>query len=224
MADGGWRMAPSWATTLSDARKRHQCQPIAESPEQPHPRAARSKFTVRGVRASTSERLAISRRMVFATLVAGLLAAEAAHATESDIISIRPAQVLDVRSGKLRRDVIVQIQGERVLCVDSCSWDRTGWCERNRSPRAHPATRPDRRAAAWRVAADSTASPSPRLPPPPSAARTRFEPLRQIAPMRESFPRGAPEPRSARSRNAPVGGALSQADRRRSWECRLRVG
>jgi hypothetical protein len=56
---------------------------------------------------------------VFATLVAGLLAAEAAHATESDIISIRPAQVLDVRSGKLRRDVVVQIQGERVLCVDS---------------------------------------------------------------------------------------------------------
>jgi cytosine/adenosine deaminase-related metal-dependent hydrolase len=44
---------------------------------------------------------------------------EAARATESDIISIRPAQVLDVRSGKLRRDVVVQIQGERILSVDS---------------------------------------------------------------------------------------------------------
>jgi hypothetical protein len=52
---------------------------------------------------STPERIAISRGMVLATLVAGLLAAEAAVATESDIISIRPAQVLDVRNGKLRR-------------------------------------------------------------------------------------------------------------------------
>jgi imidazolonepropionase-like amidohydrolase len=57
--------------------------------------------------------------MAFAALASGLLVAEAWFAAEPDIISIRPAQVLDVRSGKLRRDVVVQIQGERILSVDS---------------------------------------------------------------------------------------------------------
>jgi imidazolonepropionase-like amidohydrolase len=57
--------------------------------------------------------------MAFAALASGLLVAEARFAAEPDIISIRPAQVLDVRSGKLRRDVVVQIQGERILSVDS---------------------------------------------------------------------------------------------------------
>jgi hypothetical protein len=52
-------------------------------------------------------------------LAAGLLVAEARLAAEPDIISLRPAQVLDVRNGKLRRDVVVQIQGERILSVDS---------------------------------------------------------------------------------------------------------
>lgn len=70
---------------------------------------------------SISKKIAISRGMLIATLVAGLLAAEAAPATESDVISIRPAQVLDVRSGKLRRDVVVRIRGERILSVDSAS-------------------------------------------------------------------------------------------------------
>jgi imidazolonepropionase-like amidohydrolase len=57
--------------------------------------------------------------MAFAMLAAGLLLAEARIAAEPDIISIRPAQILDVRSGVLRRDVVVQIQGERILSVDS---------------------------------------------------------------------------------------------------------
>jgi imidazolonepropionase-like amidohydrolase len=57
--------------------------------------------------------------VVIAALVAGLLAAEATPATESDVISIRPTQILDVRSGELRRDVVVRIRGERILSVDS---------------------------------------------------------------------------------------------------------
>ena len=67
----------------------------------------------------TSKRIAISRWMAFAMLATGLLVAEARLAAEPDILSIRPAQVLDVRSGKLRRDVVVRIQGERILSVDS---------------------------------------------------------------------------------------------------------
>jgi len=68
---------------------------------------------------SIAKRNAVSTWMAFAALASGLLVAEASFAAEPDIISIRPAQVLDVRSGKLRRDVVVQIQGERILSVDS---------------------------------------------------------------------------------------------------------
>jgi imidazolonepropionase-like amidohydrolase len=57
--------------------------------------------------------------MVFAMSTAGSFLAEAVLAAEPEIISIRPAQILDVRSGKLQRDVVVRIRGERILSVGS---------------------------------------------------------------------------------------------------------
>jgi hypothetical protein len=42
------------------------------------------------------------------------LVAVATLAAEPGSISIRPARALDVRGGKLRRDVVVQFQGEHI--------------------------------------------------------------------------------------------------------------
>jgi imidazolonepropionase-like amidohydrolase len=68
---------------------------------------------------STSKRIAIATEMVLLTLVAGLLSGGAARADTADVTLIRPARVLDVRSGALRDDVAVRIEGDRIVSVAS---------------------------------------------------------------------------------------------------------
>jgi len=69
----------------------------------------------------TAGRIAIATSTGFAALAIGLLLAETSPAADPDLISIRPAQVLDVRSGKLLRDVVVRIRGERIVAVESAA-------------------------------------------------------------------------------------------------------
>ncbi len=67
---------------------------------------------------STAARRSISRWVGLAASAAALALAGPARADEAEIVTIRPAQVLDVRRGKLLRGVVVRIRGERIVAVE----------------------------------------------------------------------------------------------------------